>query len=891
MTRRLLLLAALTTSYALAACTTGFIQITDPFLNPDGSKWTGSITYKLSYNTTAAGATIVGSTQNFNVSDGISLCLAPGLYTPVTLNQSGQRSPITTQWTVPATGGPYTIYQVTGGGGAIGVQGNTGPTGPTGATGATGPGITSLTGDVTASGTGAVATTVALVGGTTAANVSDASDHVQASTGGAIEAALKAWTLLAYQFSLNAVVGITPLVPFAAPSQYQALFIGDAYGIARGAVPSKIMSTTTLAAIIQAFVNLGGSGPVGYTASIPIEILPSGGGFWYSGCDSIHYAPVSDGSMTAAIMHKFYYQQTGDTSLFTTNKVKLAAALATIETDATTGLVSVPVGNAFISWGYHDAEQDAGLNLAGSVQLYEAYLAMVYNYTLIGDTTSAAVYQAKANLIATSLGSTGSVLWNATAGMFNEGTINNVQVDVLGSAWALYVGLGSSAMKTAISTYLNTYYSSVTYRGMAAMSATNTGTPTNWANAWAGCSSSNIQNGFWTVGNEWVATALAYTSTAKAQTFIADFLAPGYVAAAGLNMPLQMYEHYGYSFAAGGSWNTRSPADTLAYVLNTPTLFPRDTLQIASITPGTSQIPNMPMVSSGGDTIAGGAMLDLPKMAPPAAPTVAATCAGTCATGYTYQLWATLGPAAIQNTTASPRAANTSTGVASSSVNNAATLDATHYNTVTITCPTTPSGTPAPYATFYLERLKAGVNAGVIWSGNCYVPGIVDNGLAVIASANANATSIGKVDGYSGSFVMNEPAPDLDLSTGGTPLYYLFNDYPTNSRGHAIVRISKGSTTAQAAFSLETARVKKWSFGLIGNDHFSMYNGAGLAFFINSTAVPGTFSADASGNVSLAGGSTTIYRCATAGATLPVGSLTINAAACGTTADTGLRVK
>ena len=48
---------------------------------------------------------------------------------------------------------------------------------------------------------------------------------------------------------------------------------------------------------------------------------------------------------------------------------------------------------------------------------------------------------------------------------------------------------------------------------------------------------------------------------------------------------------------------------------------------------------------------------------------------------------------------------------------------------------------------------------------------------------------------------------------------------------------------------------------------------------------------DSSSNVDAGGGSNVVYRCATAGATLPVGSLTIDATACGTTVDTGLRVK
>ena len=94
------------------SCAAGFISIVDPFLNPDRSAWTGSIVYTLLINSTAAGATVVGARQQFDVSTtGINICLAPGLYA-VTLNQSGVTYAVTSQWTVPNSGGPYTVAEI-----------------------------------------------------------------------------------------------------------------------------------------------------------------------------------------------------------------------------------------------------------------------------------------------------------------------------------------------------------------------------------------------------------------------------------------------------------------------------------------------------------------------------------------------------------------------------------------------------------------------------------------------------------------------------------------------------------------------------------------------------------------------------------------------------------
>jgi hypothetical protein len=109
-----LLLAASFSGVATAACTSGFISIIDPFLNPNATPWSGSIVYTLAYNTTVSGATIVGARQQFNVTNGINLCLAPGLYSPVSLQQGGFSYTITNSWGVPTSGGPYTIAQIQG---------------------------------------------------------------------------------------------------------------------------------------------------------------------------------------------------------------------------------------------------------------------------------------------------------------------------------------------------------------------------------------------------------------------------------------------------------------------------------------------------------------------------------------------------------------------------------------------------------------------------------------------------------------------------------------------------------------------------------------------------------------------------------------------------------
>ena len=64
----------------------------------------------------------------------------------------------------------------------------------------------------------------------------------------------------------------------------------------------------------------------------------------------------------------------------------------------------------------------------------------------------------------------------------------------------------------------------------------------------------------------------------------------------------------------------------------------------------------------------------------------------------------------------------------------------------------------------------------------------------------------------------------------------------------------------------------------------------GFRFWLGAAGTTKLGQLDQNGNFWISSGTAVVYRCATAGA-LPVGALTITAASCGTTTDTGLRTK
>jgi len=84
----------------------------------------------------------------------------------------------------------------------------------------------------------------------------------------------------------------------------------------------------------------------------------------------------------------------------------------------------------------------------------------------------------------------------------------------------------------------------------------------------------------------------------------------------------------------------------------------------------------------------------------------------------------------------------------------------------------------------------------------------------------------------------------------------------------------------QSVLQLSDAGSLKWQFGKNATNTFFIYD---IAHSRN------LMTTDTSGNLQIWAGGNIVYRCATAGA-LPIGALTINAASCGTTADTALRL-
>jgi len=300
--------------------------------------------------------------------------------------------------------------------------------------------------------------------------------------------------------------------------------------------------------------------------TLPIALQANTTAIYYSGCQADHTNPSLDGALYVPMLEYAYYQRTGDISDFATNAATMKAAINAISLDGTTHLVTIPAAHPYVAWPFHDGIVNTGLDLMGSLQLYQTATAMATMYTANSDATNATAMTLIATNIKNSLNTTGSPMWDGANGLYFAASINNNQDDILGSAFALYLGIPTGAMQTAISSYLVTNYTALT-AGTGYIHQS----PSNWANSVGGnqCTkgTGNYDDGRWSVGNEWVWTALNYTSQAQSLQFMVDFNANA--------DPTQ--EYYGASLN-GATSNLESPMGNAAiayavypYMINLPT--------------------------------------------------------------------------------------------------------------------------------------------------------------------------------------------------------------------------------------------------------------------------------------------------------------------------------
>jgi hypothetical protein len=284
---------------------------------------------------------------------------------------------------------------------------------------------------------------------------------------------------------------------------------------------------------------------------------------YYSAWDLLHHHATGDGAFYVPQLEHLYYQKTGDKSAFLKDAAAMKTALLAVPVNHGSGLVQVLEGDQWVPWGFQDMVRKTGDDLMGSVLYYQAANDMVRLYKAVGNTQDAALFDAHARQIRASL----SELWDPGIGMFYAATHQNKQIDIEGSAYAVFVGAASASQTKAISTYLVNNYDKLTMKGYMRES------PIDWTQCYyihgGACSfgPGQYDNGAWSVANGWIAYTLARTKPSLAVKFITDFAnstdpTQEYWAWAGAKPPL-----------SGQKFNLESPSGALSYATENAPLF------------------------------------------------------------------------------------------------------------------------------------------------------------------------------------------------------------------------------------------------------------------------------------------------------------------------------
>ena len=225
--------------------------------------------------------------------------------------------------------------------------------------------------------------------------------------------------------------------------------------------------------------------------------------------------PIADGSQFMVDTAWQTYQKVQDTSILSASMSQLEAAMAAMPRNPANGLVfidpSIPDNRC--PYGFTDLVKKQGDLLFCSLLYVQAARQMSYMYGELGQPVQQQQWSTEATNVAQSIRDT---FWDAETGMFNAATVQCNQIDIWGSAFAVYLGVTDTQQTLAVANYLEANYDGLVQHGQIRHTAPGeyweyTDQPTD-----------AHQNGaYWATPTGWFVYALDKVNPALAdQTFI-----------------------------------------------------------------------------------------------------------------------------------------------------------------------------------------------------------------------------------------------------------------------------------------------------------------------------------------------------------------------------------
>lgn len=274
------------------------------------------------------------------------------------------------------------------------------------------------------------------------------------------------------------------------------------------------------------------------TYEVPSHVALDGTIYWTPGStnDWGSRAPTDGNTMLLQIAW-LHFQKSGDPTLYNTHKTFLYNLLNVgIPYNATTKCVHTPDVGWFNTFGYTDTVRLTGSVLTGSILAYVAWLQLADMADAAGDEADANVYILRAMEIKDGINAN---LWvesgmpgmTGQTGMYRAATgLNSAQLDVWGSALAVYTGVADEGRALKISKMFVDQYAVdvsgkknfIVYGGVRHVMRIHEHTP--GVQVWEAMHippayEDYMNGGYWSTPVAWVAATLALTSPDTAADF------------------------------------------------------------------------------------------------------------------------------------------------------------------------------------------------------------------------------------------------------------------------------------------------------------------------------------------------------------------------------------
>jgi hypothetical protein len=170
--------------------------------------------------------------------------------------------------------------------------------------------------------------------------------------------------------------------------------------------------------------------------------------------------PATDNPAFIVKMAKLLCDRVGDFRLFEINRDSLEKGLK-FPPISPAGLIWIDPSDPHSSYGFYDRIVLTGEVFFSSVLQWDAYRDMAMMDQAIGLRESSIAWSTKADILRNSL----QQFWDPKTGMFRAATNDCNQVDVWGSAYAVYTGLTDANQADRIGDYLITRHNGLMQKG------------------------------------------------------------------------------------------------------------------------------------------------------------------------------------------------------------------------------------------------------------------------------------------------------------------------------------------------------------------------------------------------------------------------------------------